>query len=96
MRYPWSLLQTQWLDVPIEMDPGAAPQTWEAFSEIFDVCLSEVSSHVARYVDDRVRLGRVVTEVFVDNLDVLVSHLGDHDKLHRLLVAADRVLERRC
>jgi hypothetical protein len=52
------------------------------------------SYHVVRCVDDRARLESIVTEVFVDNLDILVSHLGDCDKLDRLLSAADRLIER--
>jgi hypothetical protein len=91
-QLPWSLLQTQWLDVPIGEGAHDATLTWGAFSETFDACLRGVSLHVVRRVDDRARLECVVTQVLVDNLDVLVSQLADRDKLHRLLTAADLLL----
>lgn len=93
-RLPWSMLQTEWLDVPVGQDPGQANPTWMAFSESFDACLTGVSLHVARCVDDRARLESIVTEVFVGSLDILVSHLGDDEKLDRLLTAADLLIER--
>lgn len=92
----WSLLETQWLDVPVGEDARYANLSWGAFAEAFDVCLQGVSAHVARRVDDQVRLGSVVTEVFTGNLDVLVSPLGNRDKLQRLLAAADRLIEGGC
>ena len=91
-RLPWSLLQTEWLAVPVGRTAGHATPTWMAFSESFDVCLRDVSRHVARAVDDRARVERIVTEVLVDNLDVLVSPLGDREKLGRLLTAADLLI----
>jgi hypothetical protein len=42
---------------------------------------------------DRARMESVVTKVFVDNLDVLVSDDGDREKLRRLAAAADLLLE---
>lgn len=93
-RPGWSLLRTQWLDVPIGEAVGSGNPTWGAFSESFDACLRGVSCHVARCVGDRARLESIVTEVFVDNLDVLVSPLEKRDKLRRLLALADLLLER--
>lgn len=93
-QLPWSVLQTEWLDVPIGRGAGHANPTWMAFSESFDVCLRGVSLHVARCVEDRARLERIVTEVVVENLDILVSQLGDSDKLDRLLSEAERLIER--
>jgi hypothetical protein len=92
---PWSLLQTQWLDVPIGQDVNHANSTWGAFSEAFESCLLEVSSHVGQRSNDRAGLESVVTEVFVGNLDVLVSSLGNQEKVGRLLAAADRLMARR-
>lgn len=92
-RDPWSVLQTQWLDLPIGKAASDASPTWEAFSDAFEVCLQGVSLHVTRFVDDRASVESLVTVVFVDNLDVLVSQLGIRDKLDRLRTAADRLLE---
>jgi hypothetical protein len=92
-RAPWSLLQAQWLDVPINKDTNHASPTWEVFSETFGVCLWGVSEHLSRRVDDRRRLESLVTRVLVDNLEVLASHDGDREKLHRLLTAADLLLD---
>lgn len=50
--------------------------------------------HVTRRVDDGAHLKRIVTGVFVGNLDILVSHLDDCDKLDRMLSAADLLIER--
>ena len=93
-RVPWSLLKTQWLDVPIGADAGRACPTWRDFSEGFERCLRGVSLHVSRRVDDRTCLESVVTEVVVDNLHLIVSQLGEREKLDRLLAAADLVLVR--
>ncbi len=87
------MLQAEWLNVPIGQDAGRANPTWMAFSESFDVCLRGVFRHVARRVGDRASLESIVTEVFADNLDILVSHLSDCDKLARLLSAADLLIE---
>jgi hypothetical protein len=51
--------------------------------------------HVSQWVDDRTSLESVVTEVVVDNLHLLVSQLGDREKLDRLFVAADLLIARR-
>jgi hypothetical protein len=91
----WSLLQTQWLDVPIGRSVSRANPTWGAFSEAFESCLLGVSLHVGRHVGDRTDLESVVTEVFIDNLDVLASPLGEQEKLVRLLAAADRLIVKR-
>jgi hypothetical protein len=90
----WSLLQTQWLDVPIEEGVGYAHLTWGGFSEIFEACLQGVYRHVDRRVKDRSSLEGVVTAVFVENLHVLVSPLGEQAKLGLLLAAADRLIVR--
>lgn len=92
-RQPWSLLKVQWLDVPIEKGADSANLTWQAFSETFGVCLWGVSDYVARRVDDRALLESLVTKVFVDNPEVLVSRDEDREKLRRLLTAADLLLE---
>jgi hypothetical protein len=92
---PWSLLQTHWLDVPIRQDATQANPTWGAFSEAFESCLLEVSLHVGQRSNDRAGLERVVTEVFVENLDVVVSSLGAQEKVGQLLAAADRLMARR-
>jgi len=92
-RPPWSLLQTQWLDVPIRVGADHANPTWEAFSASFDVCLQGVHLHLARRVSDRAHLESAVTEVLVDHLDILVSQLGNQEKLRHLLAIADRLLE---
>jgi len=89
------VLQTQWLDVPIGRNPDHAELTWGAFSETLDTCLQGITLHVARCVNDRARLESVVTELFVGNLDVLVSPLADREKLRCLRTAADLMLERR-
>jgi hypothetical protein len=94
-RLPWSLLKTQWLEVPIGADAGRASPTWGAFSEGFERCLRGVSLHVSRRVGDRTCLESVVTEVVVDNLHLIVSQLGEREKLDRLLVAADLLIARR-
>lgn len=94
-RPPWSLLRTQWLDVPTGADAGHANLTWAAFSEVFEGCLQGVARHVGRRVDDRSSLEAVVTAVLVDNLDVLVSPLGEQERLGRLFAAADRLIARR-
>ena len=94
-RLPWSLLQTQWLDVPIGADVGRASLTWGAFSEGFERCLRGVSLHVSQRVDDRRCLESVVTEVVVDNLHLLVSQLAEQEKLDRLRAAANLLLARR-
>ncbi len=91
----WSLLQTQWLDVPIAGHPGHVKPTWGAFSEVFEDCLQGVYRHVSRRVGDRAGLQGIVTGVFVENLDVLVSQLGTQEKLRRLLLAADVLIARR-
>lgn len=91
----WSLLQTQWLDVPIGRDVSCANPTWGAFSEVFESCLLGVSLHVGRRVNDRTGLESVVTEVFIENLDVLASPLGEQEKLVRLLAAADLLIAKR-
>jgi hypothetical protein len=91
---PWSVLQAEWFDVPIRQDAGHATPTWMAFSVSFDVCLRGVLRHVARCADDRAKLESIVTEVFAENLDILVSCMGDCDKLARLLSAADLLIER--
>jgi len=91
----WSLLQTQWLDVPIGRDVSRANPTWGAFSEAFASCLLGVSLHVGRRVSDRTGLESVVTEVFIENLDVLASPLGEQEKLGRLLAAADLLIAKR-
>jgi hypothetical protein len=94
-RLPWSLLQTQWLDVPIGANVGRASLTWGAFSEGFERCLRGVSLHVSQRVDDRRCLESVVTEVVVDNLHLLVSQLAEREKLDRLRVAANLLIARR-
>jgi hypothetical protein len=93
-RSPWSVLRTPWLDIPTAKDPGQADLTWSALSETLESCLRGITLHVARCVDDRAQLESVVTEVFVGNLDLLVSHLGDREKLRCLSAAADLLLER--
>jgi len=94
-RLPWSLLQTQWLDVPISADVGRASLTCGAFSEGFERCLRGVSLHVSQRIDDRTCLESVVTEVVVDNLHLLVSQLAEREKLDRLRVAANLLIARR-
>ena len=94
-RLPWSLLQTQWLDVPISAEVEGAIPTWGVFSESFERCLRNVSLHVSQCVEDRTCLESVVTEVVVGNLLVLVSQLGEQEKLDRLFVAADHLIARR-
>jgi hypothetical protein len=94
-RLPWSLLRAQWLDVPIAALDAHARPTWGAFSEVFLRCLQEVSSHVSQRVTDREVLEGVVTEVVVENLDLLVSRLGEREKCDRLLVVADLLIARR-
>jgi hypothetical protein len=91
----WSLLQTRWLDVPIGRDVRSANPTWGAFSEAFESCLLGVSLHVGRRVNDRAGLESVVTEVFIENLDILASPLGEREKLDRLLAASDLLLAKR-
>lgn len=94
-RSPWSLLRTPWLNVPIGTDPVHAGLTWRAFSEVFEGCLRDVARHVGRRVDDRSSLEGIVTAVLVDNLDILVSSLGEQERLGRLLTAADLLIARR-
>jgi hypothetical protein len=94
-RLPWSLLQAQWLDVPIGADVGRASLTWGAFSEGFERCLRGVSLHVSQRIDNRTCLASVVTEVVVGNLHVLVSQLGEREKLDSLRLAANLLLARR-
>jgi hypothetical protein len=91
----WSLLQTQWLDVPIGRDVHGVSPTWGSFSEAFESCLLGVSLHVGPRVNDRTGLASVVTEVFIENLGVLASPLGEPEKLGRLLAAADLLIARR-
>jgi hypothetical protein len=91
---PWSVLRTDWLDLPIGQDACHANLTWMNFAESFDLCLRGVSLHVAGCVDDRARLEGIVTRVFVDHLHVLVGRMGDCEKLDLLLSAADRLIER--
>jgi hypothetical protein len=93
-RLPWSLLQAQWLDVPVGADVGQAVPNWATFSEGFERCLLAVSLHVGQRVADREGLEGVVTEVVVQNLHLLVSQLAEK-KLDRLLVAADLLIARR-
>jgi len=93
-RPPWSLLKTQWLDVPIGKNADQVNLTWGDFSQRFDACLRGVSLHFARWVEDRARLESLVTEVLIDNLGILVSDLGESDLLRSLCEAADRLLER--
>jgi len=88
------VLRTLWLDVPIGREPGHANPTWGALSETLEACLRGITLHVARRVDERARLESVVTEIFVGNLDLLVSHVGDQEKLRSLSAAADLLLER--
>jgi len=45
-------------------------------------------------VGDRARLESVVTELFVDSLDVLVSDFGNREKLRCLSSEADLLPER--
>jgi hypothetical protein len=91
-RLPWSLLQAQWLDLPIGAEGGYTPPTWGAFSEGFERCLRGLSLHVCGRVNNRECLEDVVTEVVVENLHLLVSQLGEGEKLDRLLVAADLLM----
>jgi hypothetical protein len=93
-RLPWSLLRARWLDLPIAALDEHAP-TWGVFSEDFDRCLRDVSLHVSQRVSDREGLAGVVTKVVVENLDLLVSLLGESEKRDRLLEAADLVIARR-
>jgi hypothetical protein len=44
---------------------------------------------------DRAGLEGVVTQVLIENLDVLVSSLGEREKLRRLIAAADLLIARR-
>jgi hypothetical protein len=94
LRSPWSVLQTPCLDIPTRKDPGHTSLTWGALSESLEFCLLGITLHVAQCVDDRAHLESIVTEIFVGNLDLLVSHLGDREKLRSLTTAADLLLER--
>jgi len=94
-RVPWSLLQTKWLDLPIVADVGQTCSTWATFAEGFERCLRVVSSHVGQRVTDREGLAEVVTQVVVENLHLLVSQLGEREKIGRVLLAADLLIERR-
>jgi hypothetical protein len=91
-RFP---LRTQWLDVPIAGHAGPVNLTWGAFSEIFESCLQGVHRYVGRRVDDLASLEGVVSAVLVENLDVLVSPLGEQAKLGRLFTAADLLIAQR-
>jgi len=93
-RLPWSLLQAQWLDVPVA-GVGQVRPTWADFVEGLERCLRDVSLHVGQRVTDREGLERVVTDVVVENLHLLVSKLGEREKRDRLLVAADLLIARR-
>lgn len=94
-RPPWSLLQTQWLDIPIGRRVSHDDLTWGAFSESFDGYLHAVSRYVSRGVKDGADVAGIVTEVLVENLAVLVAPIGDPEKLRRLLCAADLLIDRR-
>jgi hypothetical protein len=94
-RLPWSLLKARWLDLPISPEVAAASPSWESFSEGFERCLRGVSLHVSQRVDDLTSLESVVTQVVVDNLHLLVSPLGERQKLDRLFVAANQLIARR-
>ena len=94
-RLPWSLLQTQWLDVPVGLGVERTNPTWGAFSEDLGRCLEVVSAHVRRRVRDRACLEDVLTDVVVENLHLLVLPLGEREKLDRLLAAADLLITRR-
>jgi hypothetical protein len=91
-QVPWSLLQTEWLDVPIGAD--CVNLTWGTFSEGLESCLRDVSLHVSRRLKGHERLESVVTDVVVENLHLFVSQLGQREKLDRLLIAADRLIAR--
>ena len=58
-------------------------------------CLRDVSLHVGQRVTDREGLAEVVTQVVVENLHLLVSQLGEREKIGRVLLAADLLIERR-
>ena len=94
-QLPWSLLRTKWLDVPVAAGVGQQNPTWGMFSESFERCLRDVSLHVGPRVADREGLEGVVTEVVVENLHLLVSQLGEREKIDHLLLAADLLIARR-
>ncbi len=83
---------TWWLDVPLGKSAGPGTPTWEAFAERFERCFGRAAFYVARRVEDRRTLDRIVARTLESNLDLLVEDHDELEELRRIRAAADRLM----
>jgi CheY-like chemotaxis protein len=74
----------------VEAAPGV---TREEFSAAFDRCFTRVYAYVGRRVSDGASCEGVVSQVLLENLDLLVERGDEQQEVRQLKAASDRLIE---